>query len=40
MSDKNKMISGDENAKYLGDEYERLVKDPELKLKENHYVFF
>ena len=40
MSVKNKLISGDEDAKYLGDENEWLVQYCKKKLTEKHYDFF
>jgi UDP-2,3-diacylglucosamine hydrolase len=40
MSVKNKMISGDEDAKYLGDENEWLVQYCKQKLTQTHYDFF
>ncbi len=40
MSVKNKMISGDEDAKYLGDENEWLVQYCKKKLMEKHYDYF
>lgn len=40
MSVKNKMISGDEDFKFLGDENEWLYQYSKKKLKENHYDFF
>lgn len=40
MSVKNKLISGDEDAKYLGDEKEWLVQYCQQKLTENHYDYF
>ena len=40
MSVKNKMISGDEDAKYLGDENEWLVQYCKKKLIEKHYDYF
>ncbi|WP_201288824.1 UDP-2,3-diacylglucosamine diphosphatase [Polaribacter septentrionalilitoris] len=40
MSVKNKLISGDEDAKYLGDENEWLVLYCKQKLKEQHYDYF
>jgi UDP-2,3-diacylglucosamine hydrolase len=40
MSVKNKLISGDEDAKYLGDENEWLVQYCKRKLASNHYDYF
>lgn len=40
MSVKNKMISGDEDAKYLGDDKEWLVQYCKRKLESNHYDYF
>ena len=40
MSVKNKMISGDEDFKYLGDEKEWLVQYCKRKLETNHYDYF
>ena len=40
MSVKNKLISGDEDAKYLGDENEWLVQYCKQKLTEKHYDYF
>tara|TARA_B110000902_G_scaffold66604_1_gene79084 strand:- start:988 stop:1248 length:261 start_codon:yes stop_codon:yes gene_type:complete len=40
MSVKNKLISGDEDAKYLGEENEWLVKYCKRKLSETHYDYF
>ena len=40
MSVKNKLISGDEDAKYLGDENEWLVLYCKQKLTEKHYDYF
>ena len=40
MSVKNKMISGDEDAKYLGDEKEWLVQYCKRKLTTKHYDYF
>jgi UDP-2,3-diacylglucosamine hydrolase len=40
MSVKNKVISGDEDAKYLGDENEWLVQYCKLKLSQSHYDYF
>jgi UDP-2,3-diacylglucosamine hydrolase len=40
MSVKNKMISGDEDAKFLGEENEWLVQYCKLKLASNHYDYF
>ena len=40
MSVKNKLISGDEDAKYLGDENEWLVQYCKKKLTETHYNYF
>jgi len=40
MSVKNKLISGDEDAKYLGDENEWLVLYCKQVLKEKHYDYF
>ena len=40
MSVKNKMISGDEDAKYLGDENEWLVQYCKKKLTQTHYDYF
>jgi UDP-2,3-diacylglucosamine hydrolase len=40
MSVKNKLISGDEDAKYLGDENEWLVQYCKQKLTEDHYDYF
>ncbi|WP_298878181.1 UDP-2,3-diacylglucosamine diphosphatase [uncultured Polaribacter sp.] len=40
MSVKNKMISGDEDAKYLGDDNEWLVLYCKQKLTEKHYDYF
>ena len=37
---KNKLISGDEDAKYLGDENEWLVQYCKHKLTEKHYDYF
>ena len=40
MSVKNKMISGDEDAKFLGEENEWLVEYCKRKLTQNHYDYF
>lgn len=40
MSVKNKIISGDEDAKFLGEENEWLVQYCKKKLTENHYDYF
>jgi len=40
MSVKNRMISGDEDAQYLGDDKEWLVQYCKRKLESNHYDFF
>jgi UDP-2,3-diacylglucosamine hydrolase len=40
MSVKNKMISGDEDFKFLGDEKEWLVQYCKRKLEKNHYDYF
>lgn len=40
MSVKNKVISGDEDAKYLGDEKEWLVQYCKRKLSQSHYDYF
>ena len=40
MSVKNKLISGDEDAKYLGDDNEWLVQYCKEKLTEKHYDYF
>ncbi len=40
MSVKNKVISGDEDAKYLGDENEWLVQYCKRKLSRTHYDYF
>jgi UDP-2,3-diacylglucosamine hydrolase len=40
MSVKNKMISGDEDAKFLGEENEWLVQYCKQKLTETHYDYF
>jgi len=40
MSVKNKMISGDEDAKYLGDDNEWLVQYCKRKLETTHYDYF
>ena len=40
MSVKNKMISGDDDAKYLGDDKEWLVQYCKRKLESNHYDYF
>ena len=40
MSVKNKLISGDEDATYLGDENEWLVQYCKKKLTEKHYDYF
>ncbi|WP_298779239.1 UDP-2,3-diacylglucosamine diphosphatase [uncultured Polaribacter sp.] len=40
MSVKNKLISGDEDAKYLGDENEWLVQYCKQKLTQEHYDYF
>jgi UDP-2,3-diacylglucosamine hydrolase len=40
MSVKNKLISGDEDAKYLGDEKEWLVQYCKRKLSQTHYDYF
>ena len=40
MSVKNKLISGDEDAKYLGDENEWLVQYCKKKLADTHYDYF
>ncbi|APG66117.1 UDP-2,3-diacylglucosamine hydrolase [Tenacibaculum todarodis] len=40
MSVKNKMISGDEDAKFLGEENEWLVQYCKKKLTEKHYDYF
>jgi len=40
MSVKNKMISGEEDFKFLGEENEWLVQYCKKKLQENHYDYF
>ncbi|MCD9611124.1 UDP-2,3-diacylglucosamine diphosphatase [Tenacibaculum maritimum] len=40
MSVKNKLISGDEDAKFLGDEKEWLVQYCKRKLESKHYDYF
>ena len=40
MSVKNKMISGDDDAKFLGEENEWLVQYCKRKLTKNHYDYF
>jgi len=40
MSVKNRMISGDEDAKFLGNDQEWLVQYCKRKLESNHYDFF
>lgn len=40
MSVKNKLISGEEDAKFLGEENEWLVQYCKKKLQENHYDYF
>ena len=40
MSVKNKMISGDEDAKFLGEENEWLVQYCKRKLEQHHYDYF
>jgi UDP-2,3-diacylglucosamine hydrolase len=40
MSVKNKMISGDEDAKFLGEDEEWLVQYCKRKLTQNHYDYF
>ena len=40
MSVKNKLISGDEDAKFLGEENEWLVQYCKRKLASNHYDYF
>lgn len=40
MSVKNKLISGDDDAKFLGDENEWLVQYCKKKLTEKHYDYF
>lgn len=40
LSVKNKMISGDEDFKYLGDDKEWLVQYCKRKLETNHYDYF
>jgi len=40
MSVKNKMISGEEDAKFLGEEKEWLVQYCKRKLEQKHYDFF
>ncbi|TXD53489.1 UDP-2,3-diacylglucosamine diphosphatase [Polaribacter sp. IC063] len=40
MSVKNKLISGEEDAKYLGDENEWLVQYCKRKLSQSHYDYF
>lgn len=40
MSVKNKMISGDEDAKFLGEENEWLVQYCKRKLSQKHYDYF
>jgi UDP-2,3-diacylglucosamine hydrolase len=40
MSVKNKMISGEEDFKFLGAENEWLVQYCKKKLQENHYDYF
>jgi UDP-2,3-diacylglucosamine hydrolase len=40
MSVKNKLISGDEDAKFLGEENEWLVQYCKQKLASNHYDYF
>ncbi|MEH6513979.1 MAG: UDP-2,3-diacylglucosamine diphosphatase, partial [Maribacter arcticus] len=40
FSVKNKLISGDDDAKYLGDDKEWLVQYAHRKLEKNHYNHF
>ncbi|NGZ90532.1 UDP-2,3-diacylglucosamine diphosphatase [Psychroflexus maritimus] len=40
LSVKNKLISGDEDAKFLGEENEWLVQYAKRKLREKHYDYF
>ncbi len=40
LSVKNKLISGDEDAKFLGEENEWLVQYSKRKLEQNHYDYF
>ncbi|MDP5228795.1 MAG: UDP-2,3-diacylglucosamine diphosphatase, partial [Cellulophaga sp.] len=40
LSVKNKLISGDEDAKFLGEENEWLVQYAKRKLEKNHYDYF
>jgi UDP-2,3-diacylglucosamine hydrolase len=40
LSVKNKLISGDEDVKFLGEENEWLVLYSKKKLEENHYDYF
>ena len=40
LSVKNKLISGDEDAKFLGEENEWLVQYCKRKLEQNHYDYF
>ncbi|MFQ3181891.1 MAG: UDP-2,3-diacylglucosamine hydrolase [Polaribacter sp.] len=40
LSVKNKLISGDEDAKFLGEEHEWLVQYCKKKLTEKHYDYF
>ena len=40
LSVKNKLISGDEDAKFLGEENEWLVQYAKRKLEQNHYDYF
>jgi UDP-2,3-diacylglucosamine hydrolase len=40
LSVKNKLISGDEDVKFLGEENEWLVQYAKLKLESKHYDYF
>ena len=40
LSVKNKLISGDDDAKFLGEEKEWLVQYAKRKLEQNHYDYF
>jgi UDP-2,3-diacylglucosamine hydrolase len=40
MSVRNKLISGEEDAKFLGEEHEWLVQYCKKKLTEKHYDYF
>ena len=40
LSVKNKLISGDEDAKFLGEENEWLVQYAKRKLEQKHYDYF